>query len=1408
MGLPSVLLERIAGTCGGDSFADAKEEFSKSEQLPLSRQPPPPRISMTELESTEDGSSTSPSSLNGGPTLPVPEELVVKRCSDAGSAAPDRPYSVELTWFYDEEVIDSLSDPAQRLKSLNFEVRQQSEVANGRLRTRVHTCECRSIGSDGDVQEQCFQLDGCQNGRRYLLSVRACGRFGGVAEPVYSAFSEVISSDGSPSGVQSSSKEALPSREAPLMQTQVQSCEPEAVLPADVLAGTMQDIAANPYEISSYLGLSSATYEPLQKGSSEKAEEVLAPPISSEGEGFCGGGACTPQAGREAAEADLVDAGAYAGWFPTDDSPEKLSSEKAEDTESIAPTPYFFGNAAVQQPGRSLFGEAASSERHEGSEAGLPFDELSITHGTSVAAAPPCADDLRPTRESLTAENLSAAAAAAPVKAGGFASAFESFYQGGKPVQAASAGSNRADAADVCEEEDAEAEHLRRVERLAAQRLAQAEADREAIRQAEEEAAAAAAAVAAEEEEDALAGTVQSIASVSSHVIRPSGQDTLGTTAQSATGTTSYVRQIRPQQDPLVTTGQSVAVRQCRQADSLAATSQSVASSANASTAQDRLSGTIDSLGGLRQRLDEKKGPSSVPSRTALAVAAAAEVSRCMRPATVDAPAPEPAASRGRADSAAYESAEARNLSEETRPPPEAELQQRSEPGSPAAGQVQGSCALFSPADMGPIPLVPLPDSPVGPKANSLSQGWGPAEASGGSMNKWMSKILSRSVPEEEAHWPEQDIPANGTIPRCDALQHTDALGPMVTQKLGIAASSGVVALQAGRDPMSMTGESVQSAAHMSQTQVIVAKLKQQQYQQEQQQLMPTAAAARPASDHMAVTVLPQQPQTVVGSNFVVGEAVHIWSNSKKAWMTDGEVVEVLTAPMMSDGGSLPLNTIIPSGAVKVNSGAGTKWVLPEVVSTQLRKACPTFAFVRGEAVHVWSKSNNAWLTDGVVKEVSDGSTLFNGVLVPAGALHVSSSAGEKWVMPEQVASTLRKAGTPAVAAETVGAVRPTTSFGSQHSVRRSAGLAGGAAAAPEVGVGGLGPTITHLPKKMVLPRTQPSNAPAPPAAATGQLGDSLGPTVTSMAKPAARLANGASQVGGQTRVVQPVSAGGAAPAAQASKPFLRSSGSFAAAAAAAPAETVETLDASQRLSKANELQRRLLGQQPVPQQQAPGVAGYARPATNVLASASPQVSGGRSPPLVGREPIGATIAEMPHPSQSSREYPAAHPSSSSSAARAAYPQSGVAPSSGYDTIESLPPPPRTSSFHSQDSRHHEPIGGLQTLSSIAPPPRRAPSFQGSGGDRLEAMRSAVRSAGPPQGGLGGNGRHILEVLVSDGNREELAFTAGDDLHMLSESFLQRCGLKSTFAPGLHDMMCRMVERGLQQQTVDIIDLL
>ena len=101
-----------------------------------------------------------------------------------------------------------------------------------------------------------------------------------------------------------------------------------------------------------------------------------------------------------------------------------------------------------------------------------------------------------------------------------------------------------------------------------------------------------------------------------------------------------------------------------------------------------------------------------------------------------------------------------------------------------------------------------------------------------------------------------------------------------------------------------------------------------------------------------------------------------VWSNSKNAWMKDGQILEVATAD--SDGA----DPSVGEGSLKVKCGAGVKWIKPEYIAQQLRKISKISKYAEGDRVHVWSASKNDWIPDGLVLEVTTVEAVITGYKV------------------------------------------------------------------------------------------------------------------------------------------------------------------------------------------------------------------------------------------------------------------------------------------------------------------------------------------------------------------------------------------------------------------------------------------
>eukprot|EP00450_Noctiluca_scintillans_P003656 CAMPEP_0194493868 /NCGR_PEP_ID=MMETSP0253-20130528/11950_1 /TAXON_ID=2966 /ORGANISM="Noctiluca scintillans" /LENGTH=748 /DNA_ID=CAMNT_0039334905 /DNA_START=78 /DNA_END=2324 /DNA_ORIENTATION=+ len=136
------------------------------------------------------------------------------------------------------------------------------------------------------------------------------------------------------------------------------------------------------------------------------------------------------------------------------------------------------------------------------------------------------------------------------------------------------------------------------------------------------------------------------------------------------------------------------------------------------------------------------------------------------------------------------------------------------------------------------------------------------------------------------------------------------------------------------------------------------------------------------------------------------GEKVEVWSNSKNAWMKDGQILEVATAD--SDGA----DPSVGEGSLKVKCGAGVKWIKPEYIAQQLRKISKISKYAEGDRVQVWSASKNDWIPDGLVLEVTTVEAVLTGYKVKAGSIKVSYSGSTKWITPDMADTHLKPADT------------------------------------------------------------------------------------------------------------------------------------------------------------------------------------------------------------------------------------------------------------------------------------------------------------------------------------------------------------------------------------------------------------
>jgi len=146
-----------------------------------------PNAVISEIDTTCD-------SVNGMPlSSEVPAGLGFHVCAPEELLARQAPSGVvTLTWFYNEELLERFADPHDAIRNLTFEIRQLSEGANGRLRSRNHVCPCRGLAEGQEVGEQSFEVEGLAFGRPYAFTVRACLKVDGYVAPIYSAPSETI----------------------------------------------------------------------------------------------------------------------------------------------------------------------------------------------------------------------------------------------------------------------------------------------------------------------------------------------------------------------------------------------------------------------------------------------------------------------------------------------------------------------------------------------------------------------------------------------------------------------------------------------------------------------------------------------------------------------------------------------------------------------------------------------------------------------------------------------------------------------------------------------------------------------------------------------------------------------------------------------------------------------------------------------------------------------------------------------------------------------------------------------------------------------------------------------------------------------------------------------------------------
>lgn len=101
---------------------------------------------------------------------------------------------------------------------------------------------------------------------------------------------------------------------------------------------------------------------------------------------------------------------------------------------------------------------------------------------------------------------------------------------------------------------------------------------------------------------------------------------------------------------------------------------------------------------------------------------------------------------------------------------------------------------------------------------------------------------------------------------------------------------------------------------------------------------------------------------------------------------------------------SVPVGTPEKSPAEKPASVAP-----PAGESAEASGGDPLQGYRKGDVVEIWSATRNEWVVDGVIVEAATVACTVDGYAIPPGAVQVTSSAGTKWILPDQLASMLRR---------------------------------------------------------------------------------------------------------------------------------------------------------------------------------------------------------------------------------------------------------------------------------------------------------------------------------------------------------------------------------------------------------------
>eukprot|EP00927_Polykrikos_kofoidii_P056303 TRINITY_DN50457_c0_g1_i1.p1 TRINITY_DN50457_c0_g1~~TRINITY_DN50457_c0_g1_i1.p1 ORF type:complete len:1047 (-),score=114.20 TRINITY_DN50457_c0_g1_i1:134-3274(-) len=525
----------------------------------------------------------------------------------------------------------------------------------------------------------------------------------------------------------------------------------------------------------------------------------------------------------------------------------------------------------------------------------------------------------------------------------------------------------------------------------------------------------------------------------------------------------------------------------------------------------------------------------------------------------------------------------------------------------------------------------------------------------------------------------------------------------------------------------------------------------------------------------------------------------------------------------------------------------------PDSGGTHLRMASPSKkavvgsvaeSFKVGETVQVWSKSSGCWILDGRICDISDGNVIFAGVQVPSGAVRVVSSAGEKWVMPDQLKMHLRRLTAPTVIveksaslAEIPAAVAKSTCVGAavpllQRRVSTPLMFATG------VSDGSTSGDVSH--SRMISPlRSNVSDIERGSAQSCtrdvsplGHRGRALGMSLDSSSAPNISVMPSNHMVfSSMPRLSNPVVVSG--------------SGSISAVAGLGSLGQLPS-ERSRRASLAKEFQKQLSdGYQS--SASAPvlvsdcsavrlassscGSIVVTSSAVSVLPQSAPSPLDPASarcprrasadsavPSAVGenrrcRSPMVPIAPTTRRPAPFATERCLGGCSSLGSVGSVTYrPRLSASPVRGSGSINLMPTSHRAGASARGIVRN---CGGCSGSCSLVPPSQRASSPIQRSPCGLKSPHAVTGAAGV--GAFSTNrgnvtrspvGGRVLRVLVSEGQWEELRVCRGDNLEKVSAAFVRRHDLRAGLIPGLVGGLRRLAASGQKEGSVDVVDLL